>query len=691
MTTSALVTQSPRGLRIAPLAVGFALLSACSGASPTSRSGAGNPPPPAATAPASTPPPSTTQAAPEDRTFVEIRSGYASMCGRTERGSLYCWGITAVPGETAMATKHRPTRIEGMPPIAGFTVLNGGILIGWDAAGKVYRVAQDTGTTPFRVVEGFQEAQPAVTSLGSSAYSGARPATSPIVAGSRDCLLSRSGELFCTAAGGTGSYVGTPLLRIAAPPLRALAEAECGMAVDGSVVCWNLSQSPRELFGKQMGPYGVIPAPVEGPVEQVLVMGARARGNQLCIRRPDGSASCDDPVVDRRLRELAEGKRVTRLFRGSSYILCLTREDGVSRCTARFEKPWADLEVIHEVLPKVDGSLGVAVYPYNICALGRDHRVRCWGQRSDGRVGDGVPLELSRAERVPDVTGASEIGHEDGVLCARFGEARVACWGAIAQSVHVPRRDLKLPEPVDKIEGGAVLCVHGAKSGDWYCRNKAFFFGSLPDDFARLVDTRGAPVRDVTITVDNGLGIAAAKPSGGAGRFYYEGRAKPLKLQWLDAADPMASAVFYDLRGGAVLASGAAVFGDPAGFSDVPRRIEGKHRAVLRTARCAVDAQDRLLCIGPPAGTKVVLTDVAEADADCVRTKKGEVHCLANRPRKPTDVATFRRIEGLPPTIVEIARQCGRTVEGEIYCWGSVFDLGVLTPTQMTPVEVAMP
>lgn len=627
---------------------------------------------------------------PEDHTFVEVRAGSGLFCARTERGSLYCWGIAAIPGENAKRTHFRPMRMEGLSDLKGFTILTGGLVVGWDAAGAVFRVVQDGPNKPFRVVKGFQAAEPTPEDIARYSWGPVTQVTSPIVAGSRDCLLSDKGEVFCQT--GTGSYsTGSPLLRVPAPPMRTLADNECGVGVDGGVYCWNLERHPWPILDKPVPAYGVTPVPVKGPVEEALVARVRKRGHQVCVRRPDGKVSCDDALVHKKLEELAEGKRVTRLFSASGYSLCVSREDGVSRCACHFEQPCGDMGKVFDVLPTVDSSLGVAAYPFNVCALGKDHRVRCFGERRDGRVGDGVPLTLERAAMVPGITGASEISAEDGVVCARFGMTRVSCWGAIAASVHVPRRDLELPEPaVDAIEGGAPLCVRGAKSGQWYCRNAAFFPGKLKDDFAPLVDTRGAAIKDVSVTVDNGLGIGVVKQGGGAGIFAYAGRPKPLQIQWLDPKDEMSTATFLDLRGGSVLADGTAVF-RTSSIGD-KKRVAGKHRAVLRTAPCVVDEGARLVCMGAPEGPKVVATEVAEADADCVRTERGEVFCRDLSPKQKSEVTAFRRIEGLPGgAIVQIARDCGRTREGEIYCWGSVFDLGDREPIQRTPVEIAAP
>jgi len=255
----------------------------------------------------------------------------------------------------------------------------------------------------------------------------------------------------------------------------------------------------------------------------------------------------------------------------------------------------------------------------------------------------------------------------------------------------VPRRDLVLPEPaVDAIVGGMPLCVRGAKSGQWYCRNRSFILGTMKDDFALLVDTRGAAVKDVTVNVHNGVGIAVAKRGGGAGMFHYEGNPKPLRVQWFDPKNELANATYLTLFSRAVLADGTAIFQDDS-FGD-KERVPGKFRALLGAAHCAVDEGARLVCMGAPDGPKVVLTEVAEVDDDCVRTERGEVFCFDQKATKRGEVAKFRRIEGLPDgAIVQIARDCALTREGEIYCWGSVFDLGDRDPIQLTPVEIAVP
>ncbi|UQA60488.1 hypothetical protein [Polyangium aurulentum] len=643
------------------------------------------PPPPPTTISATVPTPTSAPAAPppEDHTFVEVRGQKDAFCARTERGSLYCWGYLGLPGEMDRQWYFRPVRIEGLSNLKGFTILTGGQIVGWDAAGTLFRMVRDDSTKPFRVVRGFRVVQPTPEDIAKYTLGVNTPGTASIVAGSLDCLLSDKGEVFCSLG---MESTGAAYLRVQAPPIRALSDDECGMGVDGGFYCWNLDRSESTRFGKPVPGYGVTPMPLKGPVEEAFVARVRKIGRQLCARRPDGTVFCDDSLVDRKLQELAEGKRVTRLFKGLWSSVCVTREDGVSRCTCTFERPcWT--EKAFEVLPTVDASLGVAVVPENICALGKDHRVRCFGMYS--RLGDGVSRKLERPTKVPGITGASEVSGEGGVVCARFGTTRVSCWGAVAGMLHVPRHDHVLPEPaVDAIVGGMPLCVRGAKSGQWYCRHPRFFFGTTKDDFALLVDTRGAAVKDVTVNVDNGVGIAVAKRGGGAGWFNYEANTKPLRVEWFDPKHELANATYLTLINRAVLADGTAIFQDDS--LGKKERVPGKFRAVLGTARCAVDEGARLLCMGAPDGPKAVLTEVAEVDDQCVRTERGAVFCCDDKATKRGEIAKFRRIEGLPD-VVQIARACGLTREGEIYCWESAFDLGDRDPVQLTPVEIAVP
>ncbi|MDB4944551.1 MAG: regulator of chromosome condensation [Labilithrix sp.] len=65
------------------------------------------------------------------------------------------------------------------------------------------------------------------------------------------------------------------------------------------------------------------------------------------------------------------------------------------------------------------------------CALGRDHRVACWGQNNGGQLGDGtVSAFRATAAPVKGLADVVEIASATHHSCARLASGEVRCWGS---------------------------------------------------------------------------------------------------------------------------------------------------------------------------------------------------------------------------------------------------------------------
>lgn len=75
----------------------------------------------------------------------------------------------------------------------------------------------------------------------------------------------------------------------------------------------------------------------------------------------------------------------------------------------------------------------VALGRGHACARHEDGTVSCWGDGSDGQLGDGARLSRSSPVVVSGLAGVEELAAGSGHTCARRSDGTVVCWGARAR------------------------------------------------------------------------------------------------------------------------------------------------------------------------------------------------------------------------------------------------------------------
>ncbi|MEZ4448447.1 MAG: hypothetical protein R3B09_03130 [Nannocystaceae bacterium] len=666
----------------------LALLGLCISACGPSPRGSSTPPAGGGAAPAAPPAAAIAEVEPrpEDLEMIAIDAFAGQVCGLTRSGALFCWGYAMVPGEVERREVSRPTRLPGVPRLAGFEMVNGGI-VGWDARGDAIAITDGLGKG-FEVHQGLFLAK----RLSIGAW-GAELRRVRVKAVSRRCLLTHEGRLLCNGPASQGAHYRDQFPGTYA----ALGTGRFACAVDASglAVAINASDDPLEealARGKAMAPYEVRPIPglPRGPTSLACNYGSprgEAQGSKdqrplACAVGGDRRLSCTDPALEAALVRAAEGAPIRSVFADEHF--CVLRDDGQARCVATGYYPDPGLL---PPLAGLDASRGLALDVQAICALGRDGTPRCWGEAQVPQLGIGATIALASPVHVEGFDGALEVSHSGGITCARHSADRVRCFGRFGSTVVEPRA-LKLPEPVDRIEGGAPLCARGAASKRWYCRDpfQSFFGGSLPDHFASLVDRKGKKLGEhvASLALESGLGIAVALDDGRTGRFYYAGTRQPLRVDMARGyAEPMREVT----PGGGIRSDGRGELQLGAQRFVTPGPVQAI--AQVDDRPCVLDDARQLSCFDAKLErAAVVAKDVVALDPHAnALTARGEVLAL----ERVDGEVTARRREGLP-TMAQLAGPCGRSVDGEIWCWGTVEQLpGSPHQLEARPVELADP
>jgi len=555
-------------------------------------------------------------------------------------------------------------RIEGLPALDGFAMVRNAI-VGWDEHGEAYSLSDDHGremTVQRGVVivsvrpDGLETVETKVVRVRDASYR---------------CLITPRGQLLCNGptSSGTRYYDRFP------GEYQALGTGSFACALDAAGRPLAINASPHRLdesFGKAMAPFET--RPIGGLPDEVTSLSCTygsmtqdKRGKRLepmaCAVDRAQALRCTDPALTAALERAADGVPIESVFADEHH--CVRRRDGQARCVATHYFPNPELLA---PLDGLDTSRGLVMGSGSVCALGSDGLPRCWGQHGIPQLGDGSRLELSAPVHVEGFDGAVELSHSGGITCARFSADSVRCFGRTGSTVTEPR-ELKLPEPIDRMVGAGHVCVRGRDSQAWYCRDamQSFFGGSLPDHFTPLVDTRGRKLgKDVvSVALDLGRGIRVALRDGRTGTFFYSGRRQPLRIDMRRGhPEKMRELVL----GGGIRADGRGEFNLLEDGMFVTR---GPAQAIayLASRPCFLDEAQRVLCYD--AGrtrAEVVVTDVVALDPHREALgAKGEVYELLEL--DGTVVARPR--EGLPP-MAQLAGPCGRSVDGEVWCWGTV-------------------
>lgn len=221
--------------------------------------------------------------------------------------------------------------------------------------------------------------------------------------------------------------------------------ATCAAMLDGTARCWGHNGSGRLGDGTTLN--RATPVFV-GDLTDVTKV---ALGNSFaCALRSSGRVSCWGSNVSGRLGQpLSVGQSTTPLevpdltdavdlALGRAHA-CAVRATGAVACWGENSQgQLGDGTFTSRSMPldaaAITTAVQVATGGDHTCVRRADGTLRCWGQNSSGQLGDGTFTRTPWATANPGLTAVAQVSAGSIHTCARLESGDVRCWGANANS-----------------------------------------------------------------------------------------------------------------------------------------------------------------------------------------------------------------------------------------------------------------
>jgi alpha-tubulin suppressor-like RCC1 family protein len=208
----------------------------------------------------------------------------------------------------------------------------------------------------------------------------------------------------------------------------------CAVLADGTASCWgdngpgDAGHGDVDAGGFPAFPQKVAPGPVVTDLVGTKLTNVRAidvGGSTSCAVLNDGSVWCWGFVpsgLSNFAVQIPGFTNATSIALGTGAVCALLSNGGVS-CLSGGVPTAVPIGPV--------GATAIVTAASYFCALLTDHTVRCWGDDTNGVLGDGMsgPSQPAPGVLVPGITTAVAITASEGAACAVLSSGAVKCWG----------------------------------------------------------------------------------------------------------------------------------------------------------------------------------------------------------------------------------------------------------------------
>ncbi len=306
------------------------------------------------------------------------------FCTLHAGGTVCCWGevIPPEPGDTDDHDGWRfPHRVGSLPPGVTQVALGARHACARVRDGRVLCWGEATGHRLGSEGHGARESAVVVPGLA--------PAEDLLVTDDQSCVRTSDGSVRCWGGLLGGQPLDAPRQVSGLPTLTRFVQGPipCGLDAGGTLVCWH-NNGHIEVGPRTDDPVVRFPRLAPAATMALAVDAYDPHLARGCSVGPTGAVRCFGPAA----RDCEPGG-CDRPVEGLRDVVSLAASSGLT------------------------------------CAAQRDGSAWCWGNNTDGAVGDGTTISRPDPTRVEGLTGITEVAVTAGTACALHADGTVRCWG----------------------------------------------------------------------------------------------------------------------------------------------------------------------------------------------------------------------------------------------------------------------